>query len=135
MKSQSGYCTIAYNCCKVYRTLAKKKELCCCLNQSPSLVEPSVWDTTWNCFSASAADLVETSVPGPGWSTSRHLAWRVTPRMSELDEEVKGAPGCTCTCGPAATGEVVAQEKQQGSSRLSELKPSKPRYWVDSHTR
>lgn len=44
-------------------------------------------------YSASSAYLDETSVPGPGWGTPRHLAWRVPHRMSKLDEEVKGVQG------------------------------------------
>lgn len=112
------YCVIAYNRCKVYSTLAKKKELCWCLNKPPRSLKLSVWDTTWICFSASE----------PPWPTSMKpqclvLRWAhpgIWPgeflRVNKLGEEVKGAPGVhvclwpCCHSGGCGSGKAAGSE-------------------------
>lgn len=132
VKSLSEYCITAYRCCKICSTLTKKNYVDVWTNI------PRLWNHQCRASShgsaslslwASTAYLDETLAPSPWVGHTQAFGLE-----SLLQNEQVGWGGerdlqeCMSTFGPAATVEVVEQEKQQDSSRLLGLKPSKLGY-------
>lgn len=110
-------CWTVCSCFKIYSTLAKKKELCWCLNKHPEAPYGPQRETPRGSASlglwASAARLHDTLVLGPRMCTPEHLAWNVPGRVGKLDEEVKGTPGVQGHRWPCCHCWGMAGEKQQ----------------------